>query len=72
MPAMDPVHLWGVIAIGAFMYCLPSVLAYKWKHNNRGAILATNALLGWTVIGWIVAFIWACTDNLEEEVESPN
>lgn len=67
MPPLDPVMSWGMVAIAFFVYCLPAVLAYKWGHNNRGAILATNALLGWTVIGWIVAFIWACTDNLEEQ-----
>jgi Superinfection immunity protein len=31
-------------------------------HRNRVAISVTNLLLGWTLIGWVVAFIWACTN----------
>jgi hypothetical protein len=28
-------------------------------HHNRWPIFWTNLLMGWTVIGWVVAFIWA-------------
>jgi hypothetical protein len=44
------------------MYFLPSMLAYR-KRNVR-AIVALNFLLGWTVIGWIVAFVWALTRDI--------
>lgn len=69
---MDPtVRVWGMAFLAFLIYWLPALLAYKWKHNNRGAILATNFFLGWTILGWIGAFIWACTDNLEEEQPEP-
>jgi hypothetical protein len=29
--------------------------------DNAGAIVATNLLLGWTFIGWVVALIWSLT-----------
>lgn len=41
------------------LYFLPSILA--WKKRNHTAIAWLNILLGWTVVGWVVAFIWALT-----------
>ena len=42
-------------------YVFPSVLAYLRKHHNFAAITATNLLVGWTVVGWVAALIWALT-----------
>jgi T4 superinfection immunity protein len=40
------------------MYFLPSILG----HNKRpfAGIFLLNFFLGWTVIGWICALVWAC------------
>ncbi len=46
-------------------YWLPSLLAFHRGHKNRLPILMVNFLLGWTIFGWIVALIWACTGNTE-------
>lgn len=43
------------------LYLVPTGIAYSRKHHNRAAVAATNVLLGWTFLGWIVAFIWALT-----------
>lgn len=45
------------------IYFAPALVAFNRKHNNRAAILMLNLLLGWTMIGWIVAIVWASTDN---------
>ncbi|MGC2333655.1 MAG: superinfection immunity protein [Candidatus Acidiferrales bacterium] len=42
-------------------YFLPSIIGHQ-KRSFAG-IFVLNLLLGWTVIGWIVALIWACTDE---------
>ena len=42
-------------------YFLPSVLAAVRHHHNTGAILLLNVLAGWTIIGWIIALVWAAT-----------
>lgn len=42
-------------------YLAPWLIAYQRSHQNQLAIAVLNVLLGWTVIGWIVALIWACT-----------
>lgn len=43
------------------LYFLPSIIGHG-KRSFTG-ILVLNLLLGWTVIGWFAALIWACTDG---------
>lgn len=45
---------------GAFFARITSIALVR-GHHNGFAIFLTNLLLGWTVIGWVVAFIWSCT-----------
>jgi len=45
-------------------YFLPALIAVVRGHNNVGAIFVTDLLLGWTVLGWLIALIWSCTDNI--------
>jgi uncharacterized membrane protein YGL010W len=47
----------GVAAIG--VYFLPVIIASKRGHHQTNAIGALNTFLGWTFIGWVVAFVWA-------------
>ena len=50
----------GVAAIGLLfsLYMYPSKIARKKEHDQTAVIVWLNALLGWTVIGWIVMLIW--------------
>jgi len=48
------------------LYFLPTITGYKKK--NAGAIFALNLLLGWTFIGWVVAFVWAATVDNSQQV----
>lgn len=48
-----------VLAGLLFMYCLPSFIAFLNKNRQLPAIQLLNFFLGWTVIGWIIAMIWA-------------
>lgn len=43
------------------MYFAPAMLAWHEKHPQRAAIFALNSLLGWTLLGWIIALVWALT-----------
>jgi hypothetical protein len=49
-----------VISITAF-YLTPALIAYKRAHHQFLAILALNSFTGWLFIGWMLAFVWACT-----------
>jgi hypothetical protein len=42
-------------------YFAPSIVAVSRKHQNAPAIAALNLFLGWTFIGWLVAFVWSLT-----------
>jgi hypothetical protein len=41
------------------LYFLPTYEAFTRKHTNLTSILLINLLLGWSLIGWVVALIWA-------------
>jgi hypothetical protein len=41
------------------LYFLPTIEAALRKHPNTGAIGAVNAFLGWSLVGWVVALVWA-------------
>jgi CHASE2 domain-containing sensor protein len=43
------------------LYLLPSIIAWRRRHHNGGAIFVLNLLLGWTGLGWIAAMIWSLT-----------
>lgn len=50
-----------VVAILTAGYMLPWAIAATRGKSNSGAIGWINLLLGWTVIGWIIALVMACT-----------
>jgi Superinfection immunity protein len=55
-----------VLLLGLFLllvYFLPAIKAYQDKKPNKQAILALNIFLGWTLVGWVVALVWAFTQN---------
>jgi len=44
---------------GFVMYFLPSIIALARNKRDITAIVLLNFFLGWTMIGWIVALVWA-------------
>jgi len=56
------------IFMGAVLlfYFLPAIIAYDNHKRGAWAILAINFLLGWSVIGWIVALILAIVEKEKE------
>lgn len=58
------VGLLGLVAL----YFLPYIAARSNKHKNCEAIGALNLLLGWTLIGWICAFIWAYVNPIDKNI----
>ena len=41
-------------------YLAPTGVAAYRDHASKNAIFLINLFLGWTLIGWIAAMIWAC------------
>ncbi len=46
------------------MYFLPSIIALARGKRDLLAIFLLNFFLGWSVIGWFVALIWAAKNDL--------
>lgn len=47
--------------VAPVLYFLPTIEAYLNDHGNMAALGALNLLLGWTVVGWVAALVWALT-----------
>jgi hypothetical protein len=50
--------------IGFVMYFLPSIIALARSKRDIVAILLLNFFLGWTLVGWIVALVWALKSDV--------
>jgi len=48
------------------LYFLPAIIGRD-KRDATGIFLL-NLFVGWTVIGWIIALIWACTADASPRV----
>lgn len=52
-----------ILVVVAVLYFLPAVIALLRGHRNAGAITVLNLLLGWTLVGWVVALVWSFTSQ---------
>lgn len=51
-----------LLLLGVGCYFLPTIIAMsRGKANGTGGVFFVNLILGWTVVGWFVSFIWACS-----------
>ena len=50
-----------IIIILLAVYFIPTMAGAK--KRNAGAIFVLNLFLGWTLVGWVVALVWACTKD---------
>ena len=48
-----------VLAVLVFAYFLPWIVSTLRGNPNSLAIFVLDLLLGWTVLGWIIALVWA-------------
>jgi hypothetical protein len=58
---MEALVLLGALAVVLGLYFLPSFVAGHRRHPSGGAVIILNLLLGWTLLGWVVALVWAMT-----------
>lgn len=47
------------VAFAILVYIAPTLVANDRKHPDLSSIAAVNILLGWSLIGWVVALAWA-------------
>ena len=52
-----------LVALLSLFYFLPFAIAFNRKRANTGAIFALNLFLGWSLIGWVAALVWALKEE---------
>ena len=52
-----------VLALVLIFYFLPAIIADIRGTEHQTAICLINLFLGWTVLGWIAALIWAVVEK---------
>lgn len=50
-----------VVLVGIASYFYPTIEAVVRQAPNTAAIVMLNLFLGWTLVGWVVALVWAVT-----------
>ena len=55
--------------LGLALYLFPSFVALLTRKRNALAILVLNFFLGWTVVGWVGALVWAFVADSPARVE---
>lgn len=51
------------VFVALTLYFLPAIIADHRKRRDLLVIALFNACLGWTGIGWLIAFYWAMLPN---------
>lgn len=59
MGAQDAGLSFGLLAVAVILYFVPLFVAVLRNHPNAVAITLLNLFLGWTLIGWVGALVWA-------------
>lgn len=60
--------IWFVLFLICFLiiYFVPYMVAKIRKRANTTAILVLNIFLGWTYLGWVLALVWAVSEEGKE------
>lgn len=56
---MNPIEFAAICLFGLFFYFAPWLNAIVKHHPRKDTIFWLNFLAGWSVIGWIGAFVWS-------------
>lgn len=65
---MDAIIFGTVGILFILFYFLPAIVAGNSKHPQKDAITVLNLFLGWTLLGWVIALIWACSKKDTQQV----
>jgi Superinfection immunity protein len=68
MTNLLPAFFFPFFGFGFVMYFLPSIIALARSKRDITGIVLLNFFLGWTMIGWIVALVWAVKTDVPQVV----
>ena len=58
-----------IIIVSLIVYFAPSIIAVHRKCVRTTAIVLVNLFLGWSLMGWFGAMIWAFVDEVKTDIE---
>jgi hypothetical protein len=56
-----------IVAVLSSLYMLPWAIAATRNLRNHWTIFWIDLLLGWTIVGWIIALVMACRSKKPDE-----
>ena len=59
---MEVIFVLVLFFVALALYFLPTIVARNKQRMDTGSIFVLNLLLGWTIVGWIIAFVWAAKE----------
>ena len=60
---LSTIFFFPFFGLGTVLYFLPSIIALARSKRDTVAIFLLNLFLGWSVIGWVVALVWAAKND---------
>jgi hypothetical protein len=65
---LSTIFFFPFFGLGTVLYFLPTIIAAIKSKRDTLAIFLLNFFLGWSVIGWIIALIWAAKHEVPATV----
>jgi len=59
-----------LVLVEIFFYFIPAFIG--WNKENSSGILAVNLILGWTLLGWVAALVWAISSLTKNNIGNMN
>lgn len=58
---------------GVALYFLPTIIGAARHKTNLVGIFLVNFFLGWSIIGWVIALVWAVsTERVDQMAYAPH
>ncbi|MGJ8524039.1 hypothetical protein R84981_002756 [Carnimonas sp. R-84981] len=64
---MDSIGPAMVIIFLIVVYMIPTFTAISNDHRNKAGIFVLNLFLGWSLVGWVAALVWAISKGSDED-----
>ncbi len=58
------------LIVVVILYMLPTLIAYARDIPQRKTVTVVNIVFGWTLVGWVIAFIWALMAQTSPEEQT--
>jgi hypothetical protein len=59
-----------IVLVLIVLYVLPSIIALcRGKENGTAGVVLVNIFLGWSLVGWVLAFVWAFTGRTQVQAK---